>query len=107
MQLWSAASPLTISETLESSDADIHLQYSTKQHGDNFPFDSQGGVLAHAFYPHSGQLAGHVHFDDDERWSHDPRQGATSSSLIDRIAYRGCASKKKSLLEKNSVFHQR
>ena len=75
LQLWSAVSPLTISETPVSSDADIRLLYSTTQHGDNFPFDGGGGVLAHAFYPHSGALAGDVHFDDDERWTHDGREG--------------------------------
>jgi len=74
--MWSAVSPLTISESLSSAEAEIRLQYSTLRHGDcGFPFDSEGGVLAHAFYPHSGQLAGDVHFDDDETWSHDARQG--------------------------------
>jgi len=76
--MWSDVSPLSISETLVSSDAQIRLQYSTTQHGDNFPFDGQGGVLAHAFYPHSGALAGEVHFDDDERWTQDGRDGTTS-----------------------------
>ena len=75
--MWSAAAPLTISETQVSSDADIRVQYSRRQHGDNFPFDSEGGVLAHAFYPHSGALAGEIHFDDDERWTHDDRRGTT------------------------------
>ena len=75
--MWSAAAPLTITETQVSSDADIRVQYSRRQHGDNFPFDSEGGVLAHAFYPHSGALAGEIHFDDDERWTHDGRRGTT------------------------------
>jgi len=74
-QMWSAVSPLTIRETAQSDDADIRLQYSTSQHGDNFPFDRRGGVLAHAFYPHSGALAGEVHFDDDERWTHRQQHG--------------------------------
>lgn len=74
-KLWSDVSPLMISETLVSSDAQIRLQYSTRHHGDNFPFDGVGGVLAHAFYPHSGALAGEVHFDDDERWTQESRDG--------------------------------
>lgn len=71
-------SPLTITETLQLNDANIHLQYATQRHGDNFPFDGKGGILAHAFYPDSGAMAGQVHFDDAETWSHNENNGTPS-----------------------------
>jgi Matrixin len=34
-----------------------------------FPFDGNGMVLAHAFYPYEySSFGGDIHFDDDEKW---------------------------------------
>jgi len=76
--MWSSASPLRITETWNSKEADIFVQYSTQRHGDDFPFDGEGGTLAHTFYPDSGELAGQVHIDDDEWWSHNTNRGKSS-----------------------------
>ena len=52
--MWQAVSSLQITE-LESGDADILISYVTNDHGDGYPFDGEGGTLAHAFYPYNNQ----------------------------------------------------
>lgn len=50
----------------------IAISFATGSHGDRYPFDGPSRVLAHAFYPapvNPENLAGDVHFDDDESWS--------------------------------------
>jgi hypothetical protein len=47
------------------------LLFATYSHGDPYPFDGPGGVLAHTFYPfplNNEPLAGDMHFDDSETW---------------------------------------
>lgn len=50
----------------------IAFSFATGAHGDSYPFDGPSRVLAHAFYPtpvNLEDLAGDVHFDDDEPWT--------------------------------------
>jgi len=50
----------------------LRILFASGQHGDPYPFDGRGGVLAHAFYPappNPEPIAGDVHLDNDEPWN--------------------------------------
>jgi hypothetical protein len=51
--------------------ATINVSFVPNDHGDGKPFDADTtrNVLAHAFYPGEGRLAGDMHFDFREVWS--------------------------------------
>ncbi|CAG9760054.1 unnamed protein product [Ceutorhynchus assimilis] len=70
LDVWGGYGRLTFSRSY-SQDADIIVAFGRGYHGDRFPFDGPGLVLAHAFFP-SGtdrpDSAGDIHFDDDESW---------------------------------------
>ncbi len=54
-----------------AGDRTVNVLFATGDHGDGFPFDGVGGVLAHTFYPApptAEPLAGDMHFDDAETW---------------------------------------
>ncbi|EFO15073.1 matrixin family protein [Loa loa] len=59
---WSAVTRLTLNEI--SQKGDITVAFARRMHDDPWPFDGEGGVLAHATLPSSGIL----HFDSDEKW---------------------------------------
>jgi hypothetical protein len=49
----------------------ISILTASYAHGDGYPFDGPGGVLAHTFYPsppNPEPLAGDMHFDASETW---------------------------------------
>uniref|UniRef100_A0A673MRQ9 Collagenase 3 n=1 Tax=Sinocyclocheilus rhinocerous TaxID=307959 RepID=A0A673MRQ9_9TELE len=66
-KLWAQAVPLKFRRQ-RRSDADIVISFNNKDHEDGSPFDGEGGILAHAFFPGPG-IGGDVHFDDEEAWT--------------------------------------
>lgn len=73
---WSAIVPLTFVEVGNGQVGDIRVLFGSGPHNGSDPlsvdpaFDGAGRVLAHAFFPppNAGELAGDVHFDEDETW---------------------------------------
>lgn len=50
----------------------ITIRFVRGAHGDAYPFDGPGGMLAHTFYPappNSEPVAGDMHLDADEHWN--------------------------------------
>merc|ERR1719322_959299 len=69
LDMWARETRLTFTELApDDTSADIQVFFRRGFHGDGYPFDGAGSVLAHAFFPGSGR-GGDVHFDDDENWS--------------------------------------
>jgi hypothetical protein len=49
----------------------VNILFASGAHGDGYPFDGRGGVVAHTFYPappNPEPIAGDMHFDDSENW---------------------------------------
>ncbi len=78
--------PLSFVQTEEVSEVHIQLYFGAQQHSHlgacPFAFDGKKGILAHAFPTRSGQLSGHIHFDDAEQW-YSPFEGTTPKEGID------------------------
>lgn len=64
---WAAKSHFSFSET-DYESANLQIALFVGEHGDGYPFDGPGGVLAHAVAPTGGSF----HIDADENWSTDP-----------------------------------
>ncbi|XP_064646853.1 interstitial collagenase-like [Lineus longissimus] len=69
---WSDVANLEFRET--SGKADINIRFAYGVHGDGQynGFDGQGGILAHAFFPESGE----THFDEGELWTDGEDRGS-------------------------------
>ena len=69
---WARYTNLTLSPAQRSGlTRSIDIQFARGAHGDPYPFDGPGGVLAHTFYPsppNAEPLAGDMHLDADENW---------------------------------------
>lgn len=69
---WAKHAKLTFSQAPSATSSHtINVLFASGNHGDGYPFDGAGGVLAHTFYPappNPEPLAGDMHFDADESW---------------------------------------
>ena len=72
LQEWTKYARLTITP---GGDPDavrtIKIFFARGAHGDSYPFNGPGGVLAHTFYPappNPEPIAGDMHLDEDENW---------------------------------------
>lgn len=84
-KLWSRYSHLRFVRVYDP-DADIIVAFGSSYHGDNFPFDGPGNVLAHAFYPYEmSSFGGDIHFDNDENWKEN------STNLYDGVDFQSVA----------------
>lgn len=72
LSTWGIESGLRFQE-LDSQDPtepDILIDFARAYHQDSYPFDGQGGTLAHAFFPGEHPISGDTHFDDEETWTY-------------------------------------
>lgn len=67
-QKWAGVTQFTFQEASEGAQADIVIGFRRGDHGDGYPFDGPGRILAHSFAPTDGRF----HIDADENWSTNP-----------------------------------
>merc|ERR1712133_322751 len=72
-QVWEKATDLKFT-TKSSGKVHIEIRFESGAHGDDDPFDGEGGTLAHAFFPVYG---GDAHFDDQEDWTVNTYRGTS------------------------------
>jgi hypothetical protein len=73
MAQWAAVVKVTWAPgTSATANQTVNILWATYDHGDGYPFDGPGGVLAHTFYPanpNQEPIAGDMHLDDSETWN--------------------------------------
>jgi Matrixin/Glucodextranase, domain B len=60
-----------VAGTNPSGNQTVNILFATYSHGDAYPFDGPGGVIAHTFYPaptNPEPIAGDMHLNDSESW---------------------------------------
>jgi len=71
-QVWASYANVSFSAgQVQGMARSIDILFASGAHGDAYPFDGPGGVLAHTFYPapiNGEPVAGDMHFDADESW---------------------------------------
>ena len=69
---WAKVVQVTFTQNANSTGPQtLAVLFASGAHGDGYPFDGPGGVLAHTFYPaplNPEPIAGDMHFDNDEAW---------------------------------------
>jgi hypothetical protein len=69
---WAKVVQVTFTPTSNATGPEtLAVLFASGAHGDGYPFDGRGGVLAHTFYPvplNPEPIAGDMHFDNDESW---------------------------------------
>ena len=69
---WAKHAKLTFTPTdVVKGPRTLSVLFGSGAHGDPYPFDGPGGVLAHTFYPYPVNpepIAGDLHFDAEENW---------------------------------------
>jgi len=72
MAVWSQAVNITWHQgTNATGSKTVNILWATGDHGDGYPFDAAGTILAHTFYPappNPEPIAGDMHFDDTDSW---------------------------------------
>jgi hypothetical protein len=72
MAQWSSVARVTWAPGLSATaNQTVNILWATYAHGDAYPFDGPGGVLAHTFYPANPNpepIAGDMHLNDSESW---------------------------------------
>ena len=72
MNEWSKVIQLTWKPgTNANATRTVNVLFAAGAHGDSYPFDGPGKVLAHTYYPsppNPEPIAGDMHLDDDESW---------------------------------------
>ena len=73
MAEWSKVVKVTWNQGTSATAArTVNILFGSGAHGDAYPFDGPGGVLAHTFYPapvNPEPIAGDMHLDNDENWN--------------------------------------
>lgn len=72
-KMWSDVTDLKFTRTKKGY-SDIDIKFAKGFHGDYFPFDGPGRILAHASMP-DGEKKCTVHFDDDEPFTDGVKKG--------------------------------
>jgi len=72
MAEWSKAAQITfVPGGADRAARNLNVLFAARAHGDDYPFDGPGKILAHTFYPSpvvAEPLAGDIHLDADEAW---------------------------------------
>jgi len=72
MSAWEAVTNVAFSPAASATAVrTVMIEFASGAHGDAYPFDSAGEILAHTFYPvplNSESLAGDMHFNESVNW---------------------------------------